>query len=53
MTYFVNSEEKVLIRSSPDNVCGEKELPGEEGGRLECVGAEYLYRDNKEDEVFR
>ncbi len=53
MTYFVDSEEEVLIRSSPDNVCGEEELPREERRRLECVGAEYLYRDNKEDEVFR
>ncbi len=39
MTYLMDGEEEVLVRGCADDVGGEEEGPGKDGGVLQEVGA--------------
>ena len=50
---LVNCEEQVLVRCRTDNVRREEERPREDRCVPKEVGCRNLYRNNKEDHVFR
>lgn len=53
MRNLMNCEEQVLISCRTDNVGREEERPRDDRRVPEEIGCRNLYRNNKEDHVFR